>query len=104
MQKESEGRVRDLRSTIREERTKLAEFESQLKDSNVRKLIQNATNNLDDAENIFLRSLDRESKIPTVESMVIDIAEFVVYQLAVPLREKVQKLLKDYGPGVTLIP
>ena len=103
-QKESEYRVQDLRNELYEERTILADLEGQLIASYMRQWIQRITHTLDDVENFFLGSLDRESRTPTAKSKWIGHAEFVFHQIAVPQRKQVQDIVAKYGPSVIAIP
>ena len=104
MNKEIQDRIQFLREKIRHERTIIASLESQLKDSYMKQLIQGASNTLDDVEDFFLGSLERESRSPSAESNWIANAEFVFHQLAVPQRQHVQNIIEKYGPDVISIP
>ena len=104
MQKESEDRVLDLRYKVREERAILADLEAKYKNSYIMQLIQRTSWTLDDVENFFLGSLDRQSRTPAYESKWIGNAQFVFYQIAVPQRKQVEDIVAKYGPDVISIP
>jgi len=70
----------------------------------IRQLIQRTSCTLDDVENFFLGSLDRESRTPAAESKWIGYAEFVFYPIAVPQRKQVQDIVAKYGPDFIAIP
>jgi len=109
MHTETTERVQAIQSEVLARKASLAELKVQLADDPdkyVKELLQQASNQFDDVEVLFLGIL-RDERVPprtlAEESRVLDRAEFFLQRIAVPQLKAIQDMIAKFGPNVQSI-
>lgn len=102
MQPESREPVRLLRARAAEERSTLQDLERSFTHESMKSWVGRALSQLDDAEVVFLRRLEKDSRTAFEEAQIILGAENQLQQ-AIQEREKLQDAMATRGVGAMLI-
>jgi hypothetical protein len=104
MQSESKEPFQAFRAKVAEEREILEELRRKPNQPSMKDSVEMALSDLDDAENVFLSTINAGFRTVAEEAAVIRNARMSLYITEVPKRKQLQKTFADYGANAVLIP
>jgi hypothetical protein len=99
---DSEKLIQQVRERLRVERELVAKLDVTLKHESMKQLLKRAYNSLDDVENIFLRSAERERRGPVALQLWLRNTD-LIFQIAAQQRKVVEDALATFGPDTVAI-
>jgi hypothetical protein len=103
MQSEGNDRVQEIRSKVLAERGLVSTLAGQISDSGLKQQLQQASDWLDEVEDVFLQSAVQEPRSPDALSRWLSHAELPL-QWAVQRRKKMQEIVATYGSNAQSMP
>jgi hypothetical protein len=100
----AEETVRDLRARMSTETKTLKELERQFQHPYFKKRAMRPINDVEEAEIMFLRPLERENWCDVQQELAaVGYAE-TIFQMAVSQRKQLEEVMAKYGPTAVVVP
>jgi hypothetical protein len=99
---ESANLIQHVRDRLTVERKIVSELNATMKNDSMKQLLKRASTSLDDIENIFLRSAEKERRTPEALKKWLSYTD-LVFEIAAQQRKVVEKALESFGPDAVAI-
>ncbi len=99
---ESDNLIQRVRDRLSAERKIVSELNATMKNDSIKLLLKRASDSLDDVENIFLLSAEKERRTPEALRMWLSATD-LIFEIAARQRKVVEKALATFGPDAVAI-
>jgi hypothetical protein len=94
--------IQQIRARLRTERKLISDLDAKIKHDSIKQLLKRPSDSLDDVENVFLRSAERDRRTPEALQKWLSNTD-LVFQIVAQQRKVVEAALATYGPDVVAV-